>query len=364
MVASGADAPEPTPIEPGDHTTVTPGYDRPAVEAWIGANVSELTPPFTWTQLEGGHSNLTYSLVDANGERAVIRRPPQGELLPKAHDMNREFTIISGLGPTAVPVPKAYALCDDRSVTGALFYVMSEVEGRAMYTAEAVEEWLTMEARAVVGFSFMETLAALHAIDPDDVGLGDLGRREGYVARQLKTWYGSWNASIEGASLDDERIHQLHELLSTTTPEQGPGRVVHGDYGLHNCMLGQDGKVKAVLDWEIATLGDPLADFAYALNVWGDPDDEVRISHESATTAPGFARRQELADHYASITGADLSQLDYYRAFNYFKSACILHGVYARYLEGKKSTEGVDLPEMKERLLATIDMASRRAEML
>ncbi|MEM7340143.1 MAG: phosphotransferase family protein [Actinomycetota bacterium] len=339
----------------------TPGYDRPAVEAWIADNVDVLHGPFEWQQLEGGHSNLTYLLVASDGARAVIRRPPLGELLPKAHDMRREYALISGLGPTAVPVPTALGLCEDLDVTGALFYVMSEVEGRAMYTAEAVEEWLSVDARDQVGRSFMETLAALHSIDPDDVGLGELGRRDGYVARQLKTWYGSWNASKEDASLDDQRIHELHALLSDRIPEQGPGRVVHGDFGLHNCMLDRTGRVSAVLDWEIATLGDPLADFAYALNGWSDPDDEVVVSHETATTAPGFARRDALADHYASITGADLSSLDYYRAFNYFKTACILHGVYARYVQGKKSTEGVDVPALRERMLATIDLAAARA---
>lgn len=345
-----------------DSTNETPGYDQPAVTAWIDENIEILTPPFTWEQLEGGHSNLTYALTDAAGRRAVIRRPPLGELLPKAHDMAREFSLISGLGPTEVPVPIAYGLCEDTSITGALFYVMSEVGGRAMYTAEAVEEWLSMEARQTVGYSFMETLAALHSIDPDEVGLGELGRRDGYVARQLKTWYRSWNASKEGASYDDDRVHRLHEFLSANAPEQGTGRIVHGDYGLHNCMLGRNGEVKAVLDWEIATLGDPLADFAYALNGWGDPDDEIRVSHESATTAPGFARRDALADQYAKITGADLSDLDYYRTFNYFKTACILHGVYSRYLEGKKSTEGIDVASLKDRMIATIDLAAQRAE--
>ncbi|MEL7157174.1 MAG: phosphotransferase family protein [Actinomycetota bacterium] len=353
-----------------DHVTdqatdgATPGYDRPAVEAWIEANVEGLEPPLQWTQLEGGHSNLTYLLIDGEGRRAVIRRPPMGELLPKAHDMEREFTIISGLGPTAVPVPHALGLCTDLEVTGARFYVMSEVEGRAMYTAEAVEEWLSMPARRRVGFSFMETLAALHAIDPEEVGLGELGRRDGYVSRQLRTWYGSWEASKAAADYDDDRIHRLHEYLVANVPDQGPGRVVHGDYGLHNCMLGADGEILAVLDWEIATLGDPLADFAYALNGWGDPDDEIKVSHESATTAPGFARRDELAAHYAEITGADLGHLDYYRAFNYFKTACILHGVYSRYLEGKKSTEGIDVPGLKERMLAAIELAVLRADQL
>lgn len=334
-----------------------PGYDRPAVEAWIAANVDRLTPPFQWQQLEGGHSNLTYLLVDTSGQRAVVRRPPLGELLPKAHDMRREFSVISGLGPTAVPVPTAYGLCEDTSVTGALFYVMSEVDGQAMYTAEAVEEYLSMDARARVGMSFIETLAALHSIEPDDVGLGELGRRDGYVARQLKTWYGSWTASAEGADYDDDRIHHLHTLLNDTAPAQGPGRVVHGDYGLHNCMLSAEGEVTAVLDWEIATLGDPLADFAYALNGWGDPDDTIRISHESATTAPGFSRRAELAERYGEITGADMSSLEYYRTFNYFKTACILHGVFSRYQLGKKSTEGIDVDGLKERMIAAIDLS-------
>lgn len=342
-------------------TTEIPGYDQGSVGQWIAANIADLTPPFQWQQLEGGHSNLTYLLVDQAGRRAVIRRPPMGELLPKAHDMAREFSVISGLGPTAVPVPTAYGLCEDLSVTGALFYVMSEVDGQALYTAEAVEEWLSMEARAAVGLSFIETLAALHSIEPDDVGLGDLGRRDGYVHRQLKTWYRSWTASAEAAAYDDDRIHDLHQLFSDRAPEQGPGRIVHGDYGLHNCMLSQQGTVTAVLDWEIATLGDPLADFAYALNGWGDPDDLVRLSHESATTAPGFSRRQTLADRYAEVTGADLTSLDFYRAFNYWKTACILHGVYSRYMEGKKSTEGIDVPSLKERMILAIDLAAERA---
>ncbi len=340
----------------------TPGYDRPPVEAWIEANIEGLAGPFHWTRLEGGHSNLTFLLSDGHGRRVVIRRPPQGELLPKAHDMKREFTIISGLGPTDVPVATALGLCEDTSVTGAVFYVMSEVGGRALYTAEDVDDWLTMEARQAVGYSFIATLATLHGIDPADVGLDQLARHDGYVSRQLRTWYGSWQASIAGAGYDDPRIHRLHDELSETVPGQGPARVVHGDYGMHNAMIDRDGNVVAVLDWEIATLGDPLADFAYALNGWSDPEDEIRVSHEAATTAPGFPRRQELADHYAELTGRDLSNLDYYRTFNYFKTACILHGVYARYMLGNKSTEGIDVEGLKERMIGAIDLAEAQSD--
>ena len=339
----------------------TPGYDRPSVEAWIEANVVGLAPPFTWERLEGGHSNLTFRLTDTAGRRAVIRRPPLGELLPKAHDMAREFIVISGLGPTGVPVPEAMGLCEDTDVTGAVFYVMSEVPGRALYTVDDVEEHLSLEARATTGRSFIGTLATLHSIEPADVGLDGLARHDGYVSRQLRTWYGSWQASIEGAEYDDQRIHDLHASLSAAVPDQGPARVVHGDFGMHNCMIDADGQVVAVLDWEIATLGDPLADFAYAINGWSDPDDEIRVSHEAATTAPGFARRIELVERYAELTGCDLGQLDYYRTFNYFKTACILHGVYARYRLGKKSTEGIDIDGLRDRMIGSIELAVAQA---
>lgn len=340
-----------------------PGYDVPAVEAWISDNVESLQPPFVWTQLEGGHSNLTYALVDQNGAKAVVRRPPEGELLPKAHDMGREFRVISGLGQTPVPVPVAYGYCEDPAVTGAHFYVMSEVSGRAMYTPEMVEEWLDIPARVQLGKSFVETLAALHSVDPDDVGLGELGRRDGYVARQLRTWYGSWEFSKEAAAYDDDRIHEMHTMFNESLPEQGPARVVHGDYGLHNTMVDQHGNLTAVLDWEIATLGDPLADFAYALNAWGDPGAEPSPAmHSGATTAPGFEGPDLMIERYAAGTGADLSQLNYYRAFNYFKTACILHGVYSRYLEGKKSTEGIDVPLLKERMIDNVGLAAEWAE--
>lgn len=336
-----------------------PGYDVTAVESWIANHVDGLTPPFQWTRLEGGHSNLTYALVDTDGRRAVVRRPPEGELLPKAHDMGREFKVISGLGPTDVPVPIAYGYCEDPAVTGAHFYVMSQVDGMALYNNTESQAYLTEEARAGVGPSFIDTLAALHSLDPADVGLDDLGRPDGYVARQLRTWYGSWTASAEAADFDDERVHALHEHFTANLPEQGPARVVHGDFGLHNCMFAPDGSITAVLDWEIATLGDPLADFAYALNAWGEPGADEPLAPEGATQAPGFAPPGELVERYAERTRADLSQLDFYVAFNHFKTTCILHGVYARYRMGQKSTVGVDLEGLKTRMVGTLDRAAR-----
>lgn len=335
-----------------------PGYDVAAVEAWIAANVDGLAPPFEWTRLEGGHSNLTYALVDTEGRRAVVRRPPEGELLPKAHDMGREFKVISGLGPTPVPVPIAYGYCEDPAVTGAHFYVMSQVDGMALYNNTESQEYLTEEARANVGLSFIDTLAALHSVEPTDVGLERLGRPDGYVSRQLRTWYGSWTASAEYADYDDPRVHALHEYFMANLPEQGPARVVHGDFGMHNCMFAPDGSVTAVLDWEIATLGDSLADFAYALNAWGVPGNPAPLAEEGATQAPGFVAPEVLIDRYAEATGADMSNLDFYVAFNHFKTSCILHGVYARYRMGQKSTEGVDMEALKARMISALDRAA------
>ena len=340
------------------------GYDLEAVEAWIGQNTEGLEPPFQWIRLEGGHSNLTYALTDQNGNRAVVRRPPMGELLPKAHDMGREYSIISGLGPTKVPVPAAYGYCESPDVTGAHFYVMSLVDGRALFELEDALEYLDHDARGRVGLSFMDVLAALHSVDPDDVGLGALGKKEDYVGRQIRTWYRSWLASAEGASYDDPDLHELHDFLDARRPEQGPARVVHGDYGLHNCLISQSGELTAVLDWEISTLGDSMADFAYALNTWVEPGDELANKENSPTLAEGFVGRPQLIDRYASQTGCDLTNLPYYVSFNHFKSACIIHGVYARYMQGQKSTEGVDLEYYRSRIGICIALSKQAADEL
>ncbi|HSH10640.1 MAG TPA: phosphotransferase family protein, partial [Ilumatobacter sp.] len=194
-----------------DAATVV-GFDVPVIEGWL-ATVTEIVPPITWERLPGGHSNLTYLLRDSSGREMVIRRPPQGDLLPKAHDMWREYRIIDGLWPTAVPVAEPIAFCDDRAICDTHFYVMGKVEGEALYSGEVVSAWLDEPARRRAGEMFVDVLAALHSIDPADVGLAELGRPDGYVARQLKTWYGSWNASIEYAQHDEPRVHELHALL-------------------------------------------------------------------------------------------------------------------------------------------------------
>ncbi len=343
-------------------TTVV-GFDVPTIERWL-AGVTDVELPIEWNRLPGGHSNLTYLLRDARERELVIRRPPQGQLLPKAHDMWREYRIIDGLWPTAVPVAEPIAYCDDRDVAETHFYVMGKVAGEALYSGETVAAFLDETARRRAGESFIDVLAALHAIDPADVGLAELGRHDGYVARQLRTWYGSWTASIEYAAHDDPRTHSLHDMLVSRIPEQGPARIVHGDYGPHNCLFGADGTVSAVLDWEIATLGDPLADFAYSVNAWVEPGDAGVYGADPPTALPGFPSRAELIEQYAAATGADLSNLAYYRTFNSWKTACILHGVYARYRAGQKSTEGVDVDALFERIGASLDAAEAMADQI
>ena len=340
------------------------GYDVTAVEAWIAANVEGITPPFEWTRLEGGHSNLTYKLTDGGGREAVIRRPPQGELLPKAHDMSREWALISALGATDVPVPAALGFCEDPSITGAWFYVMGMIDGHPLYNADDTNRWVPEDQRRKMAMSFIDVLAALHRVDPDEVGLGELGKRDSYVARQLKTWYRSWTSSVEPAQYDDPRAHELQAFFLDNLLDQGPIRVVHGDYGPHNVLIGPDCTVAAVVDWEISTLGDPLADLAYALNFWPDPSDPEPPLPEAATAPPGFPSRTELAARYGEQTSRDLSRLDYYIGFNRWKSACIVHGVYARYMEGKKSTEGIDLEEMRERIGRTLGLAEQAVKRL
>lgn len=328
------------------------GYDVPAVTAWMEEHVKGLRPPFNWSRFTTGHSNLTFELDDADGRRAVIRRPPLGELQPKAHDMSREFRIISALWPTPVPVAEPYAFCPDPEVTGAPFYVMGFVDGRALPTPPDLET-VSLDLRPVVSASHIDVLAELHQLDPDEIGLGNLGAKEDYLGRQLRAWYRSWTSSCADANYDDPRVHELHSFFDARKPDQGPARVAHGDYGLHNCLVGADGHMAAVLDWEVAALGDPLADLAYLINRWK--------TMAANPTLAGYLAPEEMVTRYAAKTGADVSHLEYYLAFNHWKSACIIHGVYTRYVRGQKSAHGVDLEAMRASIGLLVDDAEASA---
>ncbi len=337
------------------------GFDVVRVEAWL-ETVSDVKPPLRWSPLPGGHSNLTYSLRDAGGRDLVIRRPPQGDLLPKAHDMWREYRIIEALWPTSVPVPRPIVYCDDRQVAEAHFYVMEKCGGQALFDQSSTASWLDLPARQRAGRATAEALAALHRVDPTAVGLADLSRPDGYLARQLTTWYSSWKAQATNAGIDGPRVHEIHDLLLAGMPPDPAPRVVHGDFGPHNALFLRRGEISAILDWEIATLGDPMADLAYTMNAWVGPGDDPSDVFDPATAIPGFPPRSEVLGRYVEITGADVSNLAYYRAFNFWKRACILQGVYARYRTGQKSGEGVDMEYLAGRIHRSLDAASRLGE--
>ena len=261
----------------------------------------------------------------------MLRRPPLGHVLASAHDMGREHRIIAALQDSAVPVAPALGYCADATVNGAPFYVMGFVDGHVLRDREASEATLDLAGRRRAGESLVDTLAAIHAVDVDAVGLADLGRHDGYIARQLKRWYGQWNAQ---KTRELPAVDEVHDLLVARIPEQGPASIVHGDYRLDNCMVDGHGTVVAVLDWEICTLGDPLADVGMLQVYWTGPDDAASAWDGSSTTAPGFPGRDELTARYAATSGRDVSALPFYTAFAAWKLACILEGVYARYVGG------------------------------
>ncbi|MCK4176510.1 phosphotransferase family protein [Aciditerrimonas ferrireducens] len=310
------------------------GIDVPRVSAWLAAQLPDLQLPLRFELVAGGRSNLTYVVRDAAGRQLALRRPPLGHVLPTAHDMAREHRILSALKGSAVPVPTPLALCQDPAVNGSPFYVMAFVEGYVLRDAESAVRWLPEAARHRAGLRLAEVLAELHAIDVDAVGLGDLGRREGYVERQLRRWITQFRQSeVPGESLPAV-VEEVHERLAARVPEQRATAIVHGDYRLDNAILGPDGEVRAVLDWEICTLGDPRADLGLLMVYWAEPGEPPALVGVSPTTAPGFPSRQELLARYAATSGTEPEDLPYFMAFGYWKLACILQGVHARYAAG------------------------------
>ena len=321
------------------------GIDVPAVTEWLVTHLEDLVPPVRFSQVAGGHSNLTYTCQDTAGQTYVLRRPPMGKLLESAHDMGREHRIIRALADSPVPVPRARGLCEDREVNGAPFYIMDFVKGEVLHDAEAAAV-LSMEERLLLSREVVQVLANLHAIDPDQIGLGKLGRKEAYLGRQLNRWARQWEASRTHAVPEME---ESARLLRKHMPEQVGSSLVHGDYRLGN-MLTAQGKVFAVLDWELCTLGDPLADVGYLLNNWAPPE-EALSETSPPTTVGGFASRDNICTYYTGATGKSLEQIDYYRAFSYWRSAAIGQGVYKRYVTGiMGGSHDVDIPSYKEKV--------------
>jgi len=338
------------------------GIDRAGVEAWFEANVPGSKPPLTFDRISGGRSNLTFGVTDTARGAWALRRPPLGKRLGSAHDMGREHKVISALQETAVPVPPVAGLCEDESVNGAPFYVMEFVEGPILRAAEDAEGFSEDELHGI-GERVVDTLVEIHSVDPDAVGLGDLGRKEAYVERQLKRWQGQWEKS---KTRELPLVDEVHERLAARVPEQGPATIVHGDYRLDNMILAPGGReVAAVVDWELCTLGDPLADVGMLLVYWSEAGDDFMPLFAPATIVPGFPSRDQVRERYAERSGRDLSQVDYFAALGYWKLAIILEGVYARYAEGQYGeTEDAfkEFAKIVERLAEAADEAVKRLD--
>jgi aminoglycoside phosphotransferase (APT) family kinase protein len=339
---------------------VPEGIDRGGVEAWFEQHVDGVELPLAFERISGGHSNLTYGVADEGGRRWALRRPPLGKRLGSAHDMGREHKVVSALGSTSVPVAPVVGLCEDESVNEAPFYVMEFVEGPILRGLAEAEVFPQEVDRRAIGERVADTLVDIHAVDPDAAGLGDLGRKEDYVARQLHRWQGQWEKS---KTRELAAIDAVHERLQARIPEQGPATIVHGDYRLDNMILTPEGEVAAVVDWELCTLGDPLADVGLLLVYWPERGEDPVALGQPANLAPGFPTRDELRQRYAERSGRDLSQLDFFVALGYWKLAIILEGVYARYAAGQygKVDPGIEhFARLVERLAEAAAVAERR----
>jgi aminoglycoside phosphotransferase (APT) family kinase protein len=298
----------------------------------------------TITLIAGGKSNLTYR-VDSPVGSVVLRRPPLGHVLPTAHDMGREFRVMSGLQDTAVPVPKMLHFCTDAAVLGQPFYVMERVEGHIVTTQLPGGYADTAAKRTTLSNGLIDVLAALHSVDYDAAGLGEFGRPEGYLSRQVARWSKQWDATrLEGLDQDDA----LAARLTAQLPKTQRSTVVHGDYRLDNTMLHptQVGRINAVLDWEMSTLGDPLADLGILLVYWAqDSDPDLRKSGApvgAVTSLPGFLTRDEVASGYSTRSGLDVTELPWYVAFGFFKLAVVCAGIAMRVKFGVMVGEGFD----------------------
>ena len=329
------------------------GIDPGPIEAWFRAHVPEARPPLHYDRVAGGHSCLTYVVTDAGGGRFVLRRPPLGTVLATAHDVAREHTVMSALRDTAVPVPPMLGLCRDEAVNGAPFYVMGFVDGVVPHTAGDVEALLPAEeARRRAAETLVDALVALHAVDIDAVGLDGYGRRFGYLDRQLRRWSTQWAASKTRELPEMER---LHAWLVEHRPAEPETCVVHGDFRLGNALHAPDGTTLAVLDWELSTLGDPLADVSYLLRSWATPADAAGGAGPPAA-APGFPTADELAARYAAASGRALDDLAYWTALNAWRSAAIAEGVYRRYIDGKMG----EAPANVERYARMVEFTARQ----
>ena len=342
-----------------------PGLDPDRVTAWLVAN-TPVVAPVEYGLIAAGGSNLTYRLTDGAGARWVLRRPPVGKLLQSAHDVTREHRILAGLGSSPVPVPDVVGVCDDADVSGAPFFVMRYVEGLILRTTAHGLELGPARARAA-GTSFFGALATIHTTPPASTGLGDLSRPDRYVERQLRRWHQQYQqtAGDDASPLETE----LHDRLAASVPPDvvdGGAHLVHGDFHIDNAVFDRDLNVIAVFDWELATLGHPIADLAWSLLFWAESGDEQTYLAEPVTSAPGFPTRAEVVEMYGKATGYDTTSLPYFEAFTSWKMGCLLSGSLYRARRGEaggmSARANTDYDALRRRLLGLFDAAALKLD--
>ncbi|MFF4405000.1 phosphotransferase family protein [Streptomyces sp. NPDC001404] len=333
-----------------------------ALAAWLATHLPGCPPPAGARLLAGGRSNLTYR-IDCGDRSLVLRRPPLGHVLATAHDMAREYRVLTALRPTAVPVPRTFGLCEDPAVLGAPFYVMELVEGVTFRNDAELAPLGPPEARRTA-FALVDALAALHAVDPARAGLADFGRPEGFMARQVRRWRRQWEAS---RTRDVPGADALNDRLAASCPVDGTASLVHGDYKLDNVLLdpADPGRIAAVLDWEMSTHGDPLADLGMLCMYWdgfaGFPDSPVA----TPGALPGWPSAAQLVERYATRSAVPLDRLGWYVAFSFYKLAAILEGIHCRTVQGhtvgdEPAALAEAVPLLVERGHAALDAAARR----
>ncbi len=313
-------------------SAVTPESWPHTVSEWLAEQLAGYAPPYAYSLVPAGGSNLTYIVTSGSGRRFVMRRPPLAARLATAHDMAREYRIMQALAGSPVPVPKMLAFCDDETICDVSFYCMEMVDGRVIRDHSSAAD-LNTEQCATATRSLVDAQVAFHTIDLQAIGLSDLAQHDAYLERQLRRW----KKQVDKAAVRDvPAFNQLHQELSGNIPEQcAASGLAHGDYRFDNTILAEDLSIAAVLDWELCTIGDPVADFIWSLNYWAQPDDTLYWLQDPPTLNPNFPSRQQVMNWYQQASGINVEQhLSWYNAFSWWKQACIVEGVYARLLKG------------------------------